>query len=82
MYEYHPNPRDYFRFSREAHEQMFRKFKGYRIIPQGNRVMLFWEMINPNIYTRCVLNIFNWFIGLFDFRDDKFAMGYVVVAVK
>jgi SAM-dependent methyltransferase len=82
MYPYHPNPHDYYRFSKEAHASMFRWFNHVEIIPQGNRFMLLWEMINPNIYTRVFLNIFNWFIGLFDFKDDKFAMGYMIIAIK
>jgi len=82
MYPYHPNPRDFYRFSEEAHIEMFKKFRDVKIISQGNRLMLMWEMINPNMYTRVILNIFNWFVALFDFKDEKFAMGYLIVAEK
>lgn len=82
MYPFHQNPHDYFRFSKEGLEHLFRGFSKVEIIPQGNRIMLLWEMINPNYYTRAILNMFNWFIALFDFKDKKFSMGFLVVATK
>jgi hypothetical protein len=82
MYELHRNPKDYFRFTEDGFEELFKKFKIIKIVPQGNRLFLLWQMINPNIYTRSVLNIFNWFIGLFDFSDKKFANGYLIIAIK
>jgi SAM-dependent methyltransferase len=82
MYPFHKNPNDYFRYSKEGLEHLFRNFQGVEITSQGNRIMFFWEMINPNFYTRAVLNLFSWFVGLFNFKDEKFAMGYMVVATK
>lgn len=82
MYELHRNPKDYFRFTEDGFYELFKKFKTIEIIPQGNRLFLLWQIINPNIFTRSVLNVFNWFIGLFDFEDRKFANGYLIVAIK
>lgn len=82
VYPYHPNPKDYFRFSKDGLFELFKDFKTITLIPHGNRVMLLWEMINCNMFTRVILNIFNWSISLFDFQDKKFAMGYIVIAQK
>jgi len=82
MYPFHKNPYDYFRFSREGLEHLFKDFSKVKITPQGNRLIFWWESINCNFYTRVFLNPLNWLVGLFDFKDEKFAMGYVVVAKK
>ena len=84
MYPYHPNPTDCFRFTEDGLLIMFGNagFSEIKITGHGNRLLFFWEMINSNIYTRTFLNLLSPIIGLFDWKDKKFTMGYVVEAVK
>ena len=57
-------------------------FEEIKITGHGNRILLLWEMINSNIYTRVFLNLLSPIVGLFDWKDKKFSMGYIVEAVK
>ncbi|MFL5737372.1 MAG: class I SAM-dependent methyltransferase [Actinomycetota bacterium] len=45
IHPYHPDPKDYFRFSRDGLEHLFRDFSDVEIIPLGNRVQSAWLMI-------------------------------------
>jgi SAM-dependent methyltransferase len=45
IHPYHPDPHDYFRFSRDGLAYLFRDFSETRIIPLGNRVQSAWLML-------------------------------------
>jgi SAM-dependent methyltransferase len=45
IHPYHPDPHDYFRFSRDGLDYLFRDFSEVEIIPLGNRVQSAWLML-------------------------------------
>jgi SAM-dependent methyltransferase len=45
IHPYHPDPKDYFRFSRDGLEHLFRDFSDVEIVPLGNRIQSAWLMI-------------------------------------
>jgi SAM-dependent methyltransferase len=45
IHPYHPDPKDYFRFSRDGLEHLFRDFTSVEIIPLGNRLQSAWLML-------------------------------------
>ena len=44
IHPYHADPKDYFRFSRDGLEYLFRDFSAVEIIPLGNRLQSAWLM--------------------------------------
>ncbi len=45
IHPYHPDPHDYFRFSRDGLEHLFRDFSEVEVIPLGNRLQSAWLML-------------------------------------
>ena len=46
FYRYHPDPKDYYRFTWDSLEQLFRAFAHVEIHHHGNRLHTLWELIN------------------------------------
>jgi len=80
IYPYHPDPKDYYRFTKDALEYLFRNFSKVEFIPHGNRLQVFWEIIPGRIFF--IKNIFNSLIAKINFRDLKIHLGFVVYAQK
>ena len=81
MYPYHPDPGDFYRFTRDSLSHLFRNFRRVEIVHHGNRIQVLWQMINMGD-TRVILNIFNPLIARIHFKKTKFPSGFVVYAVK
>lgn len=81
IYKYHPDPKDYFRFTHDSLEYLFRYFKKIKIIPYGNRFQAVWELLSSAGLSP-VLDLFNPLIAKINFHDEFFPLGFVVVAVK
>jgi SAM-dependent methyltransferase len=79
--QYHPCPKDYFRFSKDGLEHLFRKFNKVKIIPHGNRFLAIWTMINCG-RIGLLLNLLNYPLSIFSFKDSKCPLGFVVYAIK
>jgi SAM-dependent methyltransferase len=45
IHPYHPDPHDYFRFSRDGLAHLFRDFSEVEIVPLGNRLQSAWLML-------------------------------------
>src|SRR3954447_14173811 len=45
IHPYHPDPKDYFRFSSDGLQYLFREFSEVEIIPLGNRLQSAWLML-------------------------------------
>jgi len=81
IYPYHADPNDYYRFSREALEDLFSDFSQVQIIPYGNRFQVIWLFVSMGMLEP-LLNIFNPLVARLGRASDKFPLGYVVRACK
>ena len=83
IHAYHPDPHDYFRFSRDGLELLFRDFSRVELTPLGNRLQSIWMMLPGRPKP------LSWFLGLFDpivantrSGETRFPCGFLVRAVK
>ena len=81
IYPYHPDPKDYFRFTKDSLSYLFRNFKNVQIYPIGNRVQCSWDLLNRG-YLKIILNILNPIIALISFKDNRCPGGFIVKAEK
>jgi len=82
IYPYHPGPKDYYRFTWDSLELLFKEFKHVEIYHHGNRIQSLWQIIN---YGRCigaVLNLLNPFIARLSSKKTNFPLGFVLYARK
>jgi Methyltransferase domain len=56
IHPYHPEPKDYFRFSHDGLEWLFRDFSEVGVIPLGNRLQSAWLMLpeRPRLLAACL----------------------------
>ena len=80
IHAYHPEPRDYYRFSRDSLKYLFRKFSRIEIYNHGNEIQVIWLIISRKIGT--FLNIFNPLFAKIRFEKTNFPCGFVVLAQK
>ena len=80
IYPYHPDPKDYYRFTGDALRYLFQKFNQVEIYPHGNRLQVFWEIIPGRIFF--IKNIFNPLIAKINFKDPKLPLGFIVYAKR
>ena len=78
-FRYHPNPKDYYRFTEDSLRDLFKKYSRVDVYPQGNRIHLIWHIINRG---GIILRMFNPLVAMIKFKDTEFPMGFVVYAVK
>jgi SAM-dependent methyltransferase len=83
IHAYHPDPHDYFRFSRDGLELVFRDFSQVEITALGNRLQSIWMMLPGRPKP------LSWALGLLDpivantrSGDTRFPGGFLVRAVK
>jgi len=81
IYPYHPDPKDYYRFTQDSLNYLFRNFSNIKIYSIGNRIQTAWEFISTG-YASVILNIFNPLIALINFKDKRCASGFIVKAIK
>ena len=82
LYRYHPDPKDYYRFTWDSLEYLFHRFSHVEVHHHGSRVQAIWEMINAGGRSRVLLNILNPFFALFEFQQTRFPLGFVIYAQK
>ena len=82
LYRYHPDPKDYYRFTWDSLEYLFRRFSHVEVHHHGSRVQAIWEMINAGGRSRVLLNILNPFFALFEFQQTQFPLWFVIYAQK
>ena len=81
LHPYHADPQDYHRFTEDTLKKMFSCFRIVKIVPFGNRCHALWQCL---AYGRMAY-IFGWFNSLvakINAQDDKFPLGFIVVAMK
>ncbi len=79
---YHPDPQDYFRYSKDGLRHLFRSFKKTEVFHQGNRFLVMWTLINRGVIMNLFLNIFNPIIARINVKKSDFPNGYIVYAKK
>ena len=82
LYRYHPDPHDYYRFTWDSLEHLFRKFEQVEVHHHGNRFQSIWEMINAGGRARVLLNLFNPLVARFESPTTRFPLGFVIYARK
>ena len=78
---YHPNPKDYYRFSYDSLSHLFRKFGKVEIYHHGNKLQSIWQIFNIGV-VKILLNFFNPLIYLIKFKKTRVPCGFVVYAEK
>ena len=78
---YHPDPKDYYRFTQDSLNYLFKNFKKVEIIPHGNRLQSSWQILNIGLI-KLVLNFFNPLIALVKVKKTRCPCGFIVYAVK
>ncbi len=81
MHPYHPDPKDYYRFTEDSLKILFKNFRKLEIHPHGSRIQLMWQMMTGWKLGR-ILSFLNPIIGRIDFNDKNYPCGFVVYARK
>ncbi len=84
IYPYHPDPKDYYRFTWDSLTYLFRHFDTVEVCHHGNRFQLMWEMIISDcgkigIPFRILMTPL---IAKIHFKKTKYPCGFVVYAKK
>ncbi len=82
IYEYHPDPNDFFRFSHDGLQQLFRDFTHVEIIPHGNRVQAVWQLIAGSKRTLGLLSWLNPVVARIRQARTRCPLGFVVWAER
>lgn len=86
MVPYHiaPGIKDYYRFSKDGLNYLFKNFSEIKVKGIGNRFQLIWSNINSgNLISRFFLNIFNPLVSLMNTkRDSNYPLEYFLTARK
>ena len=82
LFRYHPDPKDYYRFTWDSLEYLFRQFSHVEVHHHGSRVQAIWEMINAGGRSRVLLNALNPVFALFESQHTRFPLGFVIYAQK
>lgn len=85
IHHYHPHPKDYYRFTWDSLDYLFKEFRYLEIFHYGNRIQLLWQIINSGKtrkYFGFLLNIFNPLIARISFKNRNYPLGFVISAQK
>ncbi len=82
IYEYHPDPQDYFRFSRDGLQYLFRNFTHIEIIPHGNRLQAIWQLIAGSKRTLGLVSWLNPAVARIRQAKTRCPLGFVVWAER
>lgn len=83
IYPYHPGPKDYYRFTRDSLNYLFREFRKVEIYHHGNKIQSLWQIINDGYgKLRVFLNILNPLFARIYSKKTRFPCGFVVYAKK
>ncbi len=78
---FHPNPKDYYRFTQDSLKLLFKDFKKVEIYHHGNKLQSIWQLLNIGII-KLVLNFFNPLIAMIKSKKTRIPCGFVVYAEK
>lgn len=81
IYPYHQDPSDYYRYTWDSLNHLFKNFSKTEIYSHGNWFLSMWQIITAT-KLRVILNIFNPVVALFNFRGKIMPLGFMVYAKK
>jgi SAM-dependent methyltransferase len=82
-YPYHPDPKDFFRFTKDGLVYLTQRFSEVEIIGHGSSMQLLFYILSKNKFFRVILLPVSYLIAkLSRKRESKFAFGYIVIAKK
>jgi len=79
LFPYHPDPHDYYRYTVDGLEHLFRNFHSVKIINYGGRLPFFWEMTT---WVLPFLKVFNRLLSKINWKDTNCPSGFIVYARK
>lgn len=83
IYHYHPDPYDYFRYTKDGLLHLLSSFSHVEIIPHGNRFQAVWLLISGSKKTLGLLSWLNPIVAKLGTKGDSTCpLGFVVWAVK
>ncbi len=88
IFPYHPSPKDYYRFTRDALDTFFQSFSSVSILEHGNRFQSAWQiMVDRELFGRKPLHIkimrrFNKYFARINSKNKLVPLGYLVIAKK
>lgn len=83
IHAYHAGPKDYYRFTWDSLNDLFRECKKVEVIHHGNKLQSIWHLINDGTSRlSIILNIFNPLIAKINSKETKCPCGFIVVAKK
>ncbi len=81
IYHYHPDPKDYYRFTPDSLRYLLRDFSKVEIYHHGNRLQSAWQVINTG-KIGIFLNLLNPLLARINVKKTTAPCGFVVYAVK
>jgi SAM-dependent methyltransferase len=81
IYPFHPDPHDYYRFTRDSISYLFRNFSKVEIYTHGNRIQVIWQLLMSS-GLGMFFNFLNPVVAKINFSDKGIYLGLVVVAKK
>lgn len=85
MHKSNTDPKDYYRFTKDSLNYLFRKFSKVEIYHHGNKLQVIWDMINSGKTKSIfgiILNLFNPVFARIKVKNTAFPHGHVVYAEK
>ena len=83
IYMYHPDPKDYYRFTEDSLSYLLRNFSNVEIYTHGNRLQVLWQLLtSPGNGLGIFLNFLNPLVAKINYSSKKIYLGLVVVAKK
>ncbi|MFQ5568191.1 MAG: class I SAM-dependent methyltransferase [Rhodothermales bacterium] len=82
IYEYHADPRDYYRFTQDALRHLFRHFSRVEVHAHGNRWQAVWQLVAGSKRTLGLLSWANPLVARIKQKNTKCPLGFVIWAEK
>lgn len=82
IYKYHGVPKDYFRFTKDGLQYLFKDFTTVEVHHHGNRFQTLWQVLSGGKFSTFLLAPLNPLIAKIHTHETNWALGYVVYAIK
>ncbi len=79
-----PAPRDYYRFTPDALNYLFRNFTSLEIYHHGNTLLAIWELLHTGTHWKVqyIMNFFNKLVTKIPCRKTNIPCGFIFIATK
>ncbi len=85
IYPYHASPKDYYRFTQDSLDYLFKKFSRAEIHHHGNKLQVLWQALTSGEGIGLILHLINPLnplIAMINFKKTAWPSGFVVYAKK